>query len=83
MPEFYKVTWDGHTLFKGFKTKEEAYAKAEKWQGQRYKSGMLKHGDKGDYFEVVRDVDREREFDQAYDRFKRGLPQEYTDQMGV
>ena len=82
MPEFWKVTWDGRTLFKGFDTREQAAAKAEKWQGQRYKSGMLKHGDKGDYFEVERDVDREREWDAAYDLYKRGKPQTYIIQGG-
>ena len=72
MPHYYKVTWNGTTLFKGIPSRQAAEAKAEKWQGERYKRGLLKHGDKGDYIEVKRDVDTEREFDDRYDVFKRG-----------
>ncbi len=71
MPEWYKVTLDGHPL-KQRMTKAAAYAMAERWQGQKYKSGLLKGGDKGDWVEVKRDHVSEREFDDDYDRMKRG-----------
>ena len=71
VPVFYKVTLDGHPL-KQRMSKKEAYAMAERWQGQKYKSGLLKGGDKGDWVEVSRDTVSEREFDTDYDRMKRG-----------
>lgn len=75
MPEFYKVTWNRHALKKRMK-KEEAFAMAERWQGERYRTGLLKGGDKGDWVEVTRDTESEREFDEMYDTLKRGNPQE-------
>jgi hypothetical protein len=77
MPVFWCVTVQGQPLFRGFVTEAEARAKAERWQGERYRTGLLKHGDRGDWVEVKRDTAREREFDRAYELAKRGNPQTY------
>jgi len=71
MPTFYMVTFDGHPL-KNRLTLKEAEVMAERWQGQKYKSGLLKGGDKGDWVEVKRDHVSEKAFDEDYDRLKRG-----------
>jgi hypothetical protein len=75
MPELYLVTWDGRPFKKGFRSRQEAEAFAERWQGERYRSGMLKHGDKRDYFEVARDREAEQEFDRRYADAKAGKRQ--------
>ena len=75
MPEYWAVTVNGTILFKGFKHRKEAEAKAEKWQGSRYKGGLLKHKDYGDHVEVIRDKESERDFDERYATFKAGKPQ--------
>ena len=77
MPDLWMVTWDGVPLFKAL-TRKEAEAKAERWQGERYKSGLLKHGDKRDYIEVKRDTVAERELDERYKTMKAGDPQTIT-----
>lgn len=69
------VTLNGVPLFKGFTSRKQAEAKAEKWQGERYKRGLLKHGDKGDHVEVKHDKQMEKEFDDRYDTWKAGKPQ--------
>ena len=74
MPEYWMVTVNGTPLFKGLNRKQ-AEAKAEKWQGQRYKGGLLKHKDYGDHVEIKRDTLSEREFDTLYDTYKAGKPQ--------
>lgn len=74
MPEFWKVTWNKHALKKRMR-KDEAYAMAERWQGERYRKGLLKGGDKGDWVEVKRDTESEREFDEMYADLKFGKPQ--------
>lgn len=74
MPEYWCVTVNGAILFKGL-TKPAAEAKAEKWQGQRYKGGLLKHKDYGDHVEIKRDTETERDFDQRYETWKAGKPQ--------
>ena len=71
MPTFYMVTFDGHPI-KARMTLKEAEVMAERWQGKKYKSGLLKGGDKGDWVEVKRDHVSERAFDDDYDRLKRG-----------
>jgi len=68
------VTWNG-VPFKLDMSRAAAEAFAERWQGKRYKSGMMKHGDKQDYFEVKRDLNSEREFDKRYADFKDDKPQ--------
>ena len=71
MPTWYMVTLDGHPL-KQRMSRAEADAMAERWQGEKYKRGLLKGGDKGDWVEVKRDHVSEAAFDQDYDRLKRG-----------
>jgi hypothetical protein len=71
MPEYWAVTVNGMVMFKGM-TKPEAEAKAEKWQGQRYKGGLLKHKDYGDHVEIRRDKDTETEWDNRYADLKQG-----------
>jgi hypothetical protein len=86
MVECYMVTWDGRAFKKGYMGpagKREAEAFAERWQGKRYKSGMLKHGDKLDYFEVKRDRDAEKELRERLDECARGNPQKITMQQWV
>jgi hypothetical protein len=75
MPDYWRVTWNGVTLFKGLKSRQEAEARAERWQGSKYKGGLLKHGDKGDHIEVKRDVDTARDFDTRYADYKAGKAQ--------
>ena len=74
MPIYYKVTVNGTPLFKGL-TLKQAEAKAEKWQGSRYKGGLLKHKDYGDHVEVSRDREAEKQFDELYETYKAGKPQ--------
>ena len=69
------VTLNGVPLFRGFTQKRAAEAKAEKWQGERYRRGLLKHGDKGDHVEVKRDPSMEKDFDERYAAQKAGKPQ--------
>jgi hypothetical protein len=80
------VTWDGKPFRKGFSGavgKKEADAFAERWQGTRYKSGMLKGGDKLDYFEVKRDHEAEKELKERMYQLKVGNPQKVTTQQYV
>ena len=72
MPVFWMVTLDGHPIKAHINSLKEAEAMAERWQGSKYKSGLLKGGDKGDWVEVKRDHASERDFDESYDRLKRG-----------
>jgi hypothetical protein len=65
------VTFNGVPLFKGL-TLQQAEAKAEKWQGEKYKRGMLKHGDRGDHLEVKVDKLTGKEFDDRYADLKAG-----------
>ena len=52
---------------------------AERWQGSHSKGkGLLKHKDKGDYVEVTRDYDTEKEYAHRFDEAQRGNPQKYT-----
>jgi hypothetical protein len=69
------VTLNGVPLFKGIKDERVARAKAEKWQGEKWKRGLLKHADKGDHVEVKRDTDTEHDFDLRYADLKAGKPQ--------
>ena len=74
MPELFMVTWDGVPLKKAM-SRAEADAMAERWQGERYKSGLLKHGDKRDHIEVKRDLTTEKEMNDRYRTMKAGDPQ--------
>lgn len=75
MPVYYKVTLNGTTLRKGFLHKREAEAMAERWQGERYRRGLLKHADLGDHVEVSIDKDTARDFDDRYADLKAGKRQ--------
>ena len=80
------VLWDGKPFRRGFcgtQGKKEAEAFAERWQGEKYKSGMLKHGDKRDYFEVKRDYQSEKDLLDRLDEQKRGNPQKIIMQQRV
>lgn len=67
--ELYMVTVNGVPL-KRFLDKQEANAMAERWQGQHggYHGGqgLLKHKDRGDWVEVKRDTDAEKEVLERY-----------------
>lgn len=79
MPARYKVILNGHPI-KLNMPKEEAEQMAERWQGSHAgHRGLLKHKDLGDWVEVVRDREAEQSFDNAYDRFKRGVEQVVSD----
>ena len=78
MPIFFQVTLNGVPLRKRM-SKADADAMAERWQGQHANGrGLLKHKDRGDWVEVKRDHDSERDFDDMYDTMKRGNPQRYN-----
>jgi hypothetical protein len=80
----WKVLWNGVPIRKGLRSRAEADAIAERWQGSYARSkGLLKHGDKGDWIEVVRDHDSERDFDERADEARRGNPQKITIQYRV
>lgn len=72
---YWMVTLNGVPLFKGLTDRKDAEAKAERWQGQRYRKGLLKHGDRGDHVEVKRDTSTERDFDERYQTWKDGTRQ--------
>ena len=69
------VTLNGTPLFRGITDRKDAETKAERWQGERYKRGLLKHADKGDHVEVKHDVRMERDFDERYQLAKEGTRQ--------
>ena len=76
---YYMVTLNRVPLKRGFageQGKRAAEAMAERWQGSHSgNKGLLKHKDKGDYVEVVRDYDSEKEFETRIDEAQRGNPQ--------
>jgi hypothetical protein len=63
-------------------TRRDAEAMADRWQGRhggyRGGQGLLKHKDRGDWVEVKRDRDAEREFDERLKVAKAGKPQTIT-----
>ena len=71
MPHYFMVTVNGVPLFKGL-SEAVARVKAEKWQGERWKRGLMKHKDMGDHVEVKRDTATERDFDERYADVKAG-----------
>ena len=78
IPDYYMVTLNGHPLKTGFcgpNGRREAEAFAERWQGERYRKGLLKHGDKGDHVEVKFDKAMEQQMKERIDLLKRGKPQ--------
>lgn len=78
MTNIYMVTVNGVPL-KRWMSKEEAEAMAERWQGQHSGfsggQGLLKHKDRGDWVEVKRDTNAEKEMAERYQTFKAGDPQ--------
>jgi len=78
----YKVLLNGVAFRKGFtgdSGKREAEALAERWQGSHSQGrGLLKHKDKGDYVEVVRDIELEKDYARRFDEAQRGNPQKLT-----
>lgn len=76
---FYKVMLNGVVLRKGFMGaagKQEAERMAERWQGSHSQGkGLLKHKDKGDYVEVRRDYEGEKDYAERIDVAQRGNPQ--------
>lgn len=76
---FYKVMLNGVVLRKGFMGqtgKHEAERMAERWQGSHSQGkGLLKHKDKGDYVEVRRDYEDEKDYAERIDVAQRGNPQ--------
>jgi hypothetical protein len=74
MPVYYEVTVNGVPLFKGL-SKAAAEAKAERWQGKKWHSGLLKHKDYGDHVEVRVDRETGKDFDERYATLKAGKPQ--------
>lgn len=78
MIELYMVTVNGVPL-KRWMTKRDAEAMAERWQGQHSGvnggQGLLKHKDRGDWVEVKRDTNAEKEMAERYKTFKAGDPQ--------
>jgi hypothetical protein len=75
VPDYWMVTLNGTPLFKGITSRKEAEARAERWQGERWKRGLLKHADKGDHVEVKHDKQTERDFDERYASWKDGTRQ--------
>ena len=63
---------------KACQSRQEAEEAAERWQGKRYRSGLLKHKDFGDHVEVKRDREKEKKWDEQWDRAQRGEPQRYV-----
>ena len=77
--KFWCVKINGTILRRGFmgETGErEAHAMAERWQGSHSQGrGLLKHKDRGDYAEAVRDYAMERDYADRLDEAQRGNPQ--------
>lgn len=86
MYEIYMVTVNGYPL-KRWMSKADAEAMAERWQGQHSGKnggqGLLKHKDRGDWVEVKRDTQAEKEFAERYKTFKSGAPQTITYQERI
>lgn len=70
--------------FRKFGTNRKAAEEfAERWQGKRYATGMMKHGDKADHFEVKLDKAAMAEYKDRIDNAKRGNPQRVIYQQRV
>lgn len=86
MLDLYMVTWNGRP-FKRWMTKRDAEAMAQRWQGQHSGreggQGMLKHKDRGDYFEVKPDTEAGKEMNERYKSFKAGDPQKIVMQERI
>ena len=75
-PHYWKVKLNGTDFRRGFRSRREADLFAERWQGSHAGNrGLLKHKDRGDYLEVVRDHETERDTDERYDVAAQGSRQ--------
>lgn len=76
---FYAMTINGVIYRRGFMGqtgKRQADQMAERWQGSHSQGkGLLKHKDLGDYVEVKRDYEMERDYAERIDTAQRGNPQ--------
>ena len=76
---FYAMTINGVIFRRGFMGetgKREADRMAERWQGSHSGGkGLLKHKDRGDYVEVKRDYEMEKDYVSRLDEAQRGNPQ--------
>jgi hypothetical protein len=60
----------------GVAGKRTADQMAERWQGSHSQGkGLLKHKDRGDYVEVKRDYEMEKDYAERVDTAQRGNPQ--------
>lgn len=74
-PQYYMVTLNGVPLRRCMR-KVDADAMAERWQGSHAGSkGLLRHKDRGDWVEVKRDLESERDYNNRLDEAQRGNPQ--------
>lgn len=77
--KYYMVTLNGVPFKRGFAGdlgRQRAEQVAERWQGSHSgNKGLLKIKDRGDYVEVKRDYEREREYAERIDEAQRGNPQ--------
>lgn len=78
-PQYFMVTVNGLPMFRGYMSRARAEAKAEKWQGSYAGNrGLLKHKDRGDWVEVKRDYEYEREYNERLEVAQHGNPQRYA-----
>lgn len=75
-PPYWKITLNGCSFKRGFHSRQEADAFAERWQGSHGGNrGLLKHKDLGDHVEAVRDTEMERDLDERVDAAQRNEAQ--------
>ena len=79
--EYWMVTLNGHPI-RDHMTRRDAEQMAERWQGERYKRGVLKHGDDGEWLEIKPDVRSMLRFNEQYARAKNGQLQEPVQYIG-
>lgn len=76
---FYAMLINGVMYRRGFmgpRGKHEVERMAERWQGSHSQGkGLLKHKDRGDYVEVRRDYEMEKDYDERIDTAQRDNPQ--------
>lgn len=81
---FYCVTINGAIYKRGFigtPGYRQAQQMAERWQGSHSQGrGLLKHKDRGDYVEVKRDYEMERDYAERVDTAQRNNPQRIVTQ---
>lgn len=84
---FYAVTLNGTILRRGFmgaSGKLAAEQMAERWQGSHSQGkGLLKHKDRGDYAETIRDYAMEQDYAERIEQAQRGNPQKIVAQYNT